>query len=153
MDPKILAERVGLTAAATPQEIIDKVYALADDVKVLTQARDDALALSERFGAQNAAMRKRDLEVKKMEAALFIDGAVAKGRVKPSERDSMLALYEKQPDVVAKLIESRRYEDILFKEQGFNLGDDAPVSALVEIEGRAAELLAKEPKLTKGEAQ
>lgn len=152
MDPKLMAERIGLQATATPQEVVDKVYALVDENSELKRDKDAAVALSEKLQAKNQAMAKRDSEVKKREAELFIDTNVQKGRIRASEREEMLELYQSKPETVVKLIEKRRFDDILSREVGFS-GEGDEVSALVEIERRAATLCEKDVKLTKSEAQ
>lgn len=153
MDLKILAERFGMPADSTPQAVIDKAAGLADELKTMKQERDDAVALSERLTAKNEAMKKRDDAVKKQQTVLFVDQQITKGRIKPYERDEMISLHEKQPEVVEKMVEKRRVDDLLFRETGLSSFDDEPVSALAEVQSRAAELVSKESGISMAQAQ
>ena len=148
---KILYERIGLGPEATEEQAVERIHVLADENKELRVKCD---TLQKMFAENHRAIEQAKAEKKKyteLTAFAVVDKAIADQRIEAHQREYFLADFIRDPERTQKFFEEQGYRSILARRTSL-AGDIAPVSALVEIEGRAAELIARDGKLSKSEA-
>lgn len=136
----INAERIGLHADATTQQMLDRIYQLGDDNKQLAEALQRATLLAEKRS-------QSEKDMKALQARTFVENAVRNQWIDKVEEKYFIEDYIQDPVRTEERINARKFRTLLAKEHGLTLGGD-PVDLDAEIEGRARELMSKDKSLT-----
>ena len=152
MDLKLLVESLALPADSTEAQVLEHLRALkkaAGDSTVWKARAEENLSKLEKGQAlvkENAEL-KADIYFAKMKAAFKITAA---------EEKALKGMYLASEDgkaAVEELIAARGEQEYLTRVQSLQNTKEVPSDPYAEVQGRAAELRAKEAGLSEAEAQ
>jgi predicted nucleic acid-binding Zn-ribbon protein len=113
-------------------------------------------SLSDEVAAKAAEIKKLSDDAAAGEAEKKVDGLIAEGKIVPAERDAMLELCKKDPELFGKLTANRATMPALRQPQGSD-GGGKNVSAADRLEAtvkeKAAALRKERPSLSDTEAR
>ena len=152
MDLKQLVESLALPPDATEAQVLDSILALrkaAGDTALWKARAEDNLSKLEKGQAlerENAEL-KADVYFAKQKAAFKITAA---------EEVALKKIYmggQEGEKAVAELIAARSDQEYLTRSLALQNVKDAPTDPYAEVNSRARELMAKDDKLSLGEAE
>lgn len=144
----IMADRIGLSPDATPEQIVARLTEL---VKLASEAehwRKEAES-SVKIAADARQMQKKFTEA---EAEFVVKDAVSSFKIEAVEAPRFKALYLKDKEFALAWLNEKRTNEYLKKKASLSGEFTDPVDPLAEVESRAAELMASDKSLKKGDA-
>jgi len=152
MEPlKLVAQALGIPLDSPVEKMVEAISDLSQEAKDGRVWKDRA----EENLSKLEAGQKIEKENAELRADAFLEKAKRSYRITAAEEVPLKKLYLSGPAgeaSVKELIAARADQEYLTRVSSLQTIKE-PVSALVEIEGRTAELMAKNDKLSKSDAQ
>lgn len=150
IDVVIHADKLGLPPDATPEQILKRIYDLQESAAKFEKMQNEA----DRLLAKAEEGEKAKAELAKVEARLVIERAVANQWIDKSQADFYAEMYAREPEKVKKHLEDMKFRSFLARADRLSTTDleKSKASPLAEVQGRVAELRAKDANLSESAA-
>ncbi|HLF07649.1 MAG TPA: hypothetical protein VI893_10870 [Thermoplasmata archaeon] len=151
----IEAQKIGLPATASGEEIAKRVYAMAAENEALKSKAAEWQKRTETTQAQLVELKSKVEESEKMKAEMVVDTDIAQKRITDRQRDVALKIFrlDESGATYREWIEAQADLNYLTTRDSLQIrGGETPDDPEKELAVKAATFMANDPKLTQAEA-